>query len=1331
MNRFATFFSIFVLLSFLSDDITASQTGNWRPKSSTALVDMACNDLLHVSLDTNCYATITPNMVLEDMIGVNADYAITVSLNSIMQPDLIFGSADINLTFDYKIRHIASGNSCWGKFKIEDKYPPLMRCSNDTVRCAASISPSVLGYPIPRWLSTTLTIISTNPPIYNVIGWDKCSAVKLTYSDNVRNLTCDSAYIRKIIRTWTASDAQGNTSTCMDTICIIKPTAADIVYPKHYDGHPSPSLPYLKCSDTFPKLANGNPSPTFTGFPIPTGCTTLNASYSDLKIPVCDGSYKLVRRWVILNWCNGEIINYDQIIKVIDDIPPTVECPAQFTIGMQAYQCKGTTKIPPPTSVLDCGKWTYDVFVKLREPGTGDPGGPSKLYVQYDPITKSFSLVDVPEGRIWIIYIVTDDCGNSTECATEIGVVDNLYPIAVCDQKTVISLGIDGTASAAASTFDAGSLDNCGIKGYKVRRMTDPCNNRTNVFGDHVDFCCDDVNKVIMVAFEVEDTYGNKNTCMVEATVQDKIAPIIIPPSDITISCEFDYSNINVFGSVRRSEAERKNIIIRDFSYSSPDFIAGIDGLVKDNCAVTLKDTFILDINCHKGTITRIFTAVDPQGLTAVAVQKIYVVNNRPFTRANIIFPTRRDIPSCTNVDTHPDNTGYPRYTNVGCAQVAANYEDLKLTFVDSVCYKILRKWTVLDWCQYNSVTGAGIWEETQLIYVSNSNPPTVTSCGTVEFCDQLSYYSNGICYGNYDLTGAGYDDCTDEPDLVWSYRLDANNDGTFDPSVNRKRAVGALPLGTHRIRWNVTDKCGNNSTCDQVFILSDCKKPTPYCLNGIVTVVMPIAKSVSIWAKDYNVNSTDNCTQADKLKFSFSPNVNDTQLRLTCDSLQGMTTRIIKVKIYVTDESGNQDYCESYVKLQDNNNTCGGTLLQYGGNISKSNNAAISAVDVELLHASNNQVIQTTSTNPQGIYAFNSIIPGVYKLKANRQDDVLNGVSTFDILQIQKHILGTKTITDPYMLIAADVNSSASVTARDIADIRKLILGVTDHFPNNKIWSFIPKNFEFKDKTEPYDFVEFLMTTDNLNTGDKNSFVGVKMGDIDQSAKAFGISQSRNNNNTVLILEEQRNQSSDIYKIDVYADRAMNMEGMQLAIQSTDASLSIQSIESKALNIKSEQWNLDNNLLKLSLDLNNSMQVKAKQILFTILVKSAKHNPSAYLQLNNQKISAELYLASGQKSDIVMRSESARIQELRFLSNNPNPFTDNTTIRFESTYDNPVSIKIFNVTGNLSYEKQFAAVAGLNELVIDRSQLKNAGIYFYEIENANSKILQRMIVID
>ena len=1302
-----------------------------KAESKNTVFELACNDFLHISLDTNCTATITPNMVLEDMIGLASDYSIKVYLNNVLQSDLIFGSLDVNKVFDYKIWHNGTGNSCWGQIKIEDKYPPRMICGNDTVRCSSSISPSTLGFPIPSWLSTTISVQSLTPPVYIVFGWDKCSRVTLSYTDNVLNYGCDSVCLRKIIRTWVATDSLGNSSTCNDTICVLKPTAADINYPKHYDGMSGlNSLPYLLCTSSFPKLPNGNPDPIFTGHPVSAGCSTLNATYSDLKIPVCDGTYKLLRRWIILDWCTQDLIEYDQIIKVVDDIPPVIQCPIQFTVGMSPYSCTATTKIPPPTMVDDCGKWTYDVYVKLREPVTGQPSEPSKLYITYNSSDKCFYLTNAPEGRIWILYYVTDDCGNKSECATEIGVVDNLAPIAVCDQKTVITLTNDGTAKAYADSFDDGSLDNCGIAGMKVARMTNACGTGT-AFGDFVTFCCSDVGNTVMVAFEVEDTYGNKNTCMIEATVQEKVPPVIIPPSDVTISCNYKFNSLDEFGTVRLSEATRQNIVIRDVYYSGPNFIAGRDGLATDNCSVTVSELVDRNLVCNQGVITRTFTAKDQQGLTSIATQRIYVQNNSPFNRSNITFPFRREINSCNNVITDPSNTGVPTYTNVGCAQIAANYEDLKLTIVDSVCYKILRKWTVVDWCQYNASAGTGIWTETQVINVKNSEPPMITSCQFVDFCDKLSFHDNasGLCYGNYELVGAGSDDCTNDQDLQWSYKIDINNDGIFDQNGTGQRAAGQLPIGTHRLKWTLQDQCGNFASCDQIFSIRDCKKPTPYCLNGIATVVMPTTKTITINANDFDVNSSDNCTQPDDLKISFSPDPNHNTLVLTCDSLKGQTSRVITIRIYVTDESGNQDYCETFVKLQDNNNTCNGTLVNYGGNLKRANQGSIPKANLQIFD-DKDQMVQAIASDVQGDYAFGQLLKGDYKIVPFKEDEYINGVTTYDIVQIQKHILGTKVFTDPYKLIAADVNNSKSITARDISEIRKVILGVSTSFQNNKAWRFIPKEYTFGDVTAPYDFPEFISTKDK-EVVDQNHFVGVKVGDIDQSAILFGAAQTRFNKSVSLIIDNGIRVSPNVVKYGVYLDRMELLDGFQFSLQLMDHTANIQSIESGLIEMDTENYLLLPKELRVSYGKNINHSKDQKKAMFYIVIENGELNANSKFSLLENAITPEAYYTDGSNASLRLNSQVKSTGLITLLPNQPNPFSQSTKIRFESSEPTEVNVKIYTSTGSLLYSEQVKATKGQNEINVNRSQIVNTGIYYYEVSTQNEKVVQKMIVID
>lgn len=100
------------------------------------------------------------------------------------------------------------------------------------------------------------------------------------------------------------------------------------------------------------------------------------------------------------------------------------------------------------------------------------------------------------------------------------------------------------------------------------------------------------------------------------------------------------------------------------------------------------------------------------------------------------------------------------------------------------------------------------------------------------------------------------------------------------------------------------------------------------------------------------------------------------------------------------------------------------------------------------------------TETNGGGRYIFNpcnwgndkrSVLPD---LNFSNPD---NGVTTFDLVLMSKHILGLEPFTDPYTMIAADANRSGSITTFDIVETRKVILGINSNFSGNVSWRYIP----------------------------------------------------------------------------------------------------------------------------------------------------------------------------------------------------------------------------------------------------------------------------------
>ena len=92
---------------------------------------------------------------------------------------------------------------------------------------------------------------------------------------------------------------------------------------------------------------------------------------------------------------------------------------------------------------------------------------------------------------------------------------------------------------------------------------------------------------------------------------------------------------------------------------------------------------------------------------------------------------------------------------------------------------------------------------------------------------------------------------------------------------------------------------------CTFILTVTDCKKPTPYCYNGIATVVMSTSGRVTIWASDLDAGSYDNCSAKSNLTFSFGPDRSQINKEFTCSDILNGKSATIPLDIYVWDEAG------------------------------------------------------------------------------------------------------------------------------------------------------------------------------------------------------------------------------------------------------------------------------------------------------------------------------------------------------------------------------------------------------------------------------------------
>lgn len=1298
---------------------------------------MACNNSVNISVNSSCEADILAEMILEGELATCAElgfYQVTITYNNQVLT-LPLSKNYIGKRLTATVRNIVCGNSCWGNLVLEDKTPPALRCRpRDTFRCNVNLDPRVFGFPV----DSSLVNKSVYPFIVN--GVDACGSVTLTYHDSVVQYDCTNSVLSATVyRRWCARDASGYLNCCYDTIDLSRGTIADITLPPHFDGQPGHNAS-LKCDGAWKRLPNGFPDTSAvvfdglgnliggTGRPSGIFCGNIQFEFSDDTIKVCNGSYKLLRKWLIIDWCNPtNRVNYIQLIKVVDEQPPLVVCPTTITISTNPHACTGSFVLPVPQALLpntvpdgrtpyvveNCSNWTYSVsHLPAIDPTdcTPDPNQTGSTRNITRLPDGRFRVDNMPLGCNWIYYTICDECGNCQTCTFDILVEDKTPPVAVCQQQTVVALTSNGWATVAASVFNGGSNDNCAMGRYQIRRMNfGPCGVAGTSRADSISFCCADIARnPVRIILTVYDRAGNSSECMADVIVQDKLPPRITCPKDTLVYCETDLSNLNVFGNATAT----------------------------DNCGYTIAQRTELNLNnCNTGTIRRWFIATDDGGRKDSCFQTITVVDTAKFDSTDIDFPKDITLTGCRG-DVSPDVTGKPQYRNRDrCNQIIANYKDIDFNSVPGVCHKILRTWTVIDWCQYdahNPNSNVGIWTKVQVIMVSeNRGPDFTSSCADRELCITTG------CSVVSSFSATATDNCTDQLDIQWAYRLDRDNNGTVDQSGSTRAFNTTLSQGTHRVTFIATDLCGNSSTCSYLVRVRDCKAPTPYCNPGIITVIMPSSGNVTIWAKDFDLGSFDNCTDTSKLKFSFSSNVNEISKTIRCADLPNGREVTIDVDIYVTDEAGNQDFCRTKLVVQDNQDACPNSLGgQVAGLVRVSNQNMAPNVTVRIAQeVSGEQKESVTIEN--GTYSFFDLeLNKDYELKASYSDEnPLQGVSTRDIIAIQKHILGIEKLSDNYKLIAADVNKSASITARDISDIRKLILGVNEKFEDCESWTFANSNYSF-DPANPFNYQDYIKISNLDKAMMENDFVAIKMGDVTGEAGTGNAvtGQSRSNKVFGFELPQISANAGERIQIPVYANSTLsNLDGFQLELVSNDHDLIVDGIVSGVLAITPAHYRISGDVIRISWNGENQTKVQEGEVLFYLSAQAVNKIEPQQLALGmGDKFNSELYAGNEDyRISLLSRSSggSEDTKSYALYQNIPNPFRGVTTIYFELPKDEEVKISLFDLSGKLIRSARLSGVKGLNyyEVNMDADQ---SGIIYYQLETTDFIATRKMVVI-
>ncbi|HMW38900.1 MAG TPA: T9SS type A sorting domain-containing protein, partial [Saprospiraceae bacterium] len=435
------------------------------------------------------------------------------------------------------------------------------------------------------------------------------------------------------------------------------------------------------------------------------------------------------------------------------------------------------------------------------------------------------------------------------------------------------------------------------------------------------------------------------------------------------------------------------------------------------------------------------------------------------------------------------------------------------------------------------------------------------------------------------------------------------------------------------------------------------------------------------------------------------------------------------------------KDYCKTVVIVQDNLDICPntGSFGKITGELKTNRGDLTNPVEVQLYNGSN--MMKTASGGP---YTFLDLpLQSSYVVKPYRNDDPLNGVSTKDITVIQRHILGKEMITDPYLLLAADVNSSRSITASDIAEMRRLILGIVPEFRVVKSWTFVPSAYTFTDPSNPFG----APREQNVNFGAAKEtkdvpFVAVKMGDVTQDAKASNLNSGKTRTKGILSFEidEKNLDAGGTYKVDFKSSDFDNIIGYQFTLRFDASALSFEGMEAGVLNTDESNFGinrLNQGIITTSWDAQEVASFGKSEVLFSLIFKANKRvKASQVFAINSDVTSAEAYNNLSDVKDVKLGVRTDRgvvaSEVFELYQNEPNPFAKQTVISYRLPEASAVKLTVYDVTGKVVRVYSLNGQKGLNSYTVNKSELNNAnGVLYYQLDGANNTATRRMVIVE
>lgn len=356
----------------------------------------------------------------------------------------------------------------------------------------------------------------------------------------------------------------------------------------------------------------------------------------------------------------------------------------------------------------------------------------------------------------------------------------------------------------------------------------------------------------------------------------------------------------------------------------------------------------------------------------------------------------------------------------------------------------------------------------------------------------------------------------------------------------------------------------------------------------------------------------------------------------------------------------------------------------------------------------------------------------------SKEEENPMNGVNAFDLIVMRKHILGIAPFESAYQKIAADVNGSGTITSFDIVKLRRLILQIDEDFGDLNAWRFVDANFEMDSANlaQVPNFPE-ERALDALVAGLSSiDFIGVKLGDVNFSASAnLGHKEveERSNETLYFIVEEEIEETYTTLNFRAKDFKDITAFQFTLNFSANDyAFMGVKAVDLSEFNEENIGLKFqENGQLTFVWQDVQAVSLNDQSVLFQLKFEHKQANQQAStIHISSDKTPALAFKSNGEAWTIANQQvQMPNVTDALQLDNYPNPFHEQTTVRFSMVEDGEAILRVLSSTGAILKTINGNYSKGYHEVILKRENFNiNNSLLFLQLQIENKTIMKKIM---